>query len=351
MKKLVYNLVRLLLEKYNYFYFKKFRLYGLDNIPKDGGVIFSPNHQAAFLDPLLIGVTCTKKVTSLTRSDVFGGVFQWFLDALNMLPVYRIRDGYNSLKKNEKIFAKCHKVLAEKGAITMFSEGTHHKEYFLQNLSKGSSRMALEAQSSYPKNPIYIVPVGLNYSHHILPWQEVQIIYGKPIAVQDYLHNYMDNPNVVINQLKEELQTRMKSYLWLPEKDDSYLEKKELINLRNTRLGFSKFKELLHSQPNKLKKARFGGTLLKFLVILLSIPNLLPLFIIRKIVRLFKEPVFYSSIKYAGGLFIFSFWWILLILGGLYFGGIPLAIILFAGSFTLLYIRQAIISTYFSGRV
>lgn len=351
MKSFFYILVQLSLRCYNHFYFKRFRLYGLDNIPKEGGIIFSPNHQAAFLDPLIIGTTCNKKVISLTRSDVFGGTFQWFLDALNMLPVYRIRDGYNSLKKNDAIFDKCRTALANGGAITMFSEGTHHKEYYLQSLSKGSSRMALEAQSNYPKKPIYIVPVGINYSHHILPWQELHIVYGKPIAVQDYLHDYTNNSSLTINQLKEELRFQMKSCIWLPENDDSYLEKKEFINLRNTKYGFSKFKHLLHSNHSELKKTKSGGVFLKFVVALLGIPNLIPLFIIRKITRLFKEPVFHSSIKYAGGLFIFMFWWVLLVLIGLFFGGTSIAITLFVVSFILLYFRQTIISTYFSNRI
>ena len=88
----------------SHFYFRKIKIYGLENIPKEGGVLFSPNHQGAFLDPLLVGCNIPKRVTSLTRSDVFGGPFQWFLDALSMLPVYRIRNGYASLKKNEAIF-------------------------------------------------------------------------------------------------------------------------------------------------------------------------------------------------------------------------------------------------------
>ena len=40
---------------------------------------------------------------SLTRSDVFGGPLQWFLDAMEMLPIYRLRNGYSNLKKNEEI--------------------------------------------------------------------------------------------------------------------------------------------------------------------------------------------------------------------------------------------------------
>ena len=76
-----------------------------------------------------------KKITSLTRSDVFGGPLQWFLDALQMLPVYRIRNGYSNLKKNDAIFEKCFDLLGSGKFLLMFSEGGHHHEYYLKNLS------------------------------------------------------------------------------------------------------------------------------------------------------------------------------------------------------------------------
>ena len=56
------------------------------------------------MDPLLIGCNIDRPVTSLTRGDIFGGPMQWFMDALMMLPVDRIRNGYANLKKNEAIF-------------------------------------------------------------------------------------------------------------------------------------------------------------------------------------------------------------------------------------------------------
>ena len=108
------------------------------------GLLFSPNHQGALLDPLVLASLTKGKITSLTRSDIFGGPFQWFLDAFYMLPVYRIRNGYSNLKKNDEIFAKCYELLGLGKFMLMFSEGGHHNEYYLQNLSKGSSRLAFQ---------------------------------------------------------------------------------------------------------------------------------------------------------------------------------------------------------------
>lgn len=346
MKALFYKFILLLLKNYNRFYFRRIRIYGQEHIPKKGGVIFSPNHQGAFLDPLLVGTSCGSKVTSLTRSDVFGGPFQWFLDALKMLPVYRIRDGYSSLRKNAAIFDRCHQILGKGDHMMMFSEGSHHNEYYLQRLSKGSSRLALEAQEKFPDSTIYIVPVGINYSHHQLPWQEVHIVYGKPILVGNFLEAFNENRSATINQLREVLKREMKACLWLPENEEHYLQKKKYINLENTKLGFYKLREQLLLDPKHLKTIENKGSIGQFWISLFSLPNLLPLIGIGWVVKLFPDIVFHNSIKYMAGLFIFAFWWKILIFSGTYIYGISIGISLFIGSIFFLYLRQMLISKY-----
>lgn len=106
MKRFFYYFIKVTIKWASHCYFRKIKVYGLENIPKDGGILFSPNHQGAFLDPLLVGCNLPKTVTSLTRSDLFGGPLQWFMDALKMLPVYRIRNGYSNLKKKWGYFWK-----------------------------------------------------------------------------------------------------------------------------------------------------------------------------------------------------------------------------------------------------
>ena len=89
---------------YNPFYFQKSAgVWAREYTKRFGGLIFSPNHQGAFLDPITSrndlwardsthsqGVTCLEVA------------LQWFLDALKMLPVYRIRDGYQQPQKKQK---------------------------------------------------------------------------------------------------------------------------------------------------------------------------------------------------------------------------------------------------------
>ena len=45
-------------------YFRRIKVTGKENIPKDKPIIFAPNHQYAFMDALLI-VVITKKIMAL----------------------------------------------------------------------------------------------------------------------------------------------------------------------------------------------------------------------------------------------------------------------------------------------
>ena len=314
MKEIFYQIIKYFFYYTARFYFKRVKVYGLNNIPRDGGILFSPNHQGALLDPLLVGSNISRSVTSLTRSDVFGGPFQWFMDALRMLPVYRIRNGYANLKKNDNIFEKCRKILGKGECIMMFSEASHHNEYFLQRLSKGSSRLALEAQIEFPESNISIVPVGINYGHHQIAWSDLHLVYGKPISVKNFINN---NNSIAenINCLRENLEEKMKECLWIPDKNDQYYEKKKMITPKNTKLEFDELKEGIKNESLKSKGLvdKFfakNTRLLKTLIFLFSIPNFLPLLLIKNIISKFKDIVFYSSVKICLGPIIFPLWWL-----------------------------------------
>ena len=284
-------------------------VYGYENIPKEGGVLFSPNHQGAFLDPLLIGSMTPKKITSLTRSDVFGGPLQWFLDAFQMLPVYRIRNGYSNLKKNDAIFEQCYELLGSGKFLMMFSEGGHHDEYYLKRLSKGSSRLAFQAQLKNPNKKIYLQPVGINYGHHKQARCTLHLVYGKPVRVSQFVSDTKTEAEN-INTLRLELQNRMRDCLWLPDNTENYPLQKERINRRTTTMEFQPLKRILSNDFKQLPIRRKLSNTRRLIAILLSIPNVIPLWITRKVIGKFDDVVFVSSMKYAMGVFFFPLWWL-----------------------------------------
>ena len=331
-----------MLRYYNYVYFRNIEVHGLENIPKDGGVLFSPNHQGAFLDPLLIGSMTPSKITSLTRSDVFGGPFQWFLDAFQMLPVYRIRNGYSNLKKNDLIFDKCYKLLSEGKFMMMFSEGGHHDEYYLQRLSKGSSRLVFQTLKKYPDQKIYLMPVGINYGHHRQPRCTLHLIFGKPILVNAKTDSKLSEAEN-INKLRDLLEDRMRACLWIAENSSHYHKQKQKINRLTTQLPFEKLKEELQSNFSKLPNRKKTSTVDTYTSILLGIPNLIPLWITRKVISKFDDIVFVSSMKYAMGVFFFPIWWFLSGLGVAYAFGNTVMTWYFLICISSLFVRQRIL--------
>lgn len=340
LKQFLYFFFKYFFKIYTYGYFREVKIYGQENIPKKGGILFSPNHQGAFLDPLLIGAFTPKTITSLTRADVFNGPQRWLFDAFKMLPVYRIRNGYQNLKKNDLTFEKCFSLLGKGENILMFSEGGHHDEYYLQNLSKGSSRLVYQAQLKNPNQKIYLQPVGINYGHHKQPRCTLHLVFGQPILVQDFIKTDQPEPQN-INQLKEKLADAMKVCLWLPENSYNYNKLKKGINAHNTRLGFEELKAKLRAEkelapPQAGPNKKLWGTLL-------ALPNLLPLWITRIIIHKFPDEVFVSSLKYAAGAFLFPLWWWLSTLAIHHYCGGLVALIYCVGSVGSLLFRQRIL--------
>jgi hypothetical protein len=266
------------------------------------------------------------------------------MDALNMLPVYRIRNGYANLKKNEAIFDQCKNLLSNNQWIMMFSEAAHHDEFYLQPLSKGSSRLAYEAQEN-SDNPIYIVPVGINYGHLRNPFCDLHLVFGEAILIRPLIGTTAQKPER-INTIKAKLRTGMEKCMWLPEKDEYYEDRKKLIHSGNTKKSFHELKMGIQDQSLRPKKALKTQKWHKLLIRLLSIPNFLPLLVLKKILGLFKDVVFYSSIKMSTGLILFIFWWAVIFLVGGVLWGWQIGLSVTIGCVTLLYIRQILSIKY-----
>lgn len=311
MKNIFYQVFKRMMRLSMNFYFSKIEIIGLDNIPKNKPCVFSPNHQNAFLDALIIGCVAPIKISYLTRADVFNKTYAWFMDALQMIPIYRIRDGVNSLSLNEQIFEKCRQKIKNDKSILMFSEGNHGNDYFLRPLKKGSSRFSLESQEMMPEKDILIIPVGLNYFHHQKPGYKIAIVIGEPIRVRDYVQDFKKNSATTINRLRDILADSMKSCLLLPEEEEDYLEKRELINRQTEKFSFGNLKEKLARKEELPERKAFKPGFAK-MSDAVSLLNFGPLLVIKMVLSPIKDIVFRASLKYAIGMFLFPIWWLLL---------------------------------------
>ncbi|MBL4745129.1 MAG: 1-acyl-sn-glycerol-3-phosphate acyltransferase [Flavobacteriaceae bacterium] len=206
----MYQFVKIYFQAGLYCYFQKISVVGKENIPRKGAVMFISNHPNALLDPLLIGITNNRKSNFLTRAGVFKNksIIRFFT-MMKMIPIYRIRDGWSNLSKNEAIFETCYDLLNTQEALVIFAEGSHNIKKRIRPLSKGFTRILFGTVDKYPELPISIIPVGINYSNSVNFPCQVSIHYGTPIDVtkhysKDTLKNSIDSlKEVVSNSLKE----------------------------------------------------------------------------------------------------------------------------------------------------
>ena len=75
-------------------------------------------------------------------------------------------------------------------------------------------------------------------------------------------------------------------------------------------MDFKTLKSALQNNYNKMPEVKPKSKTRKVLIFLLSLPNIIPLWISRKIIGKIEDIVFVSSLKYVLGVFLFPIWWL-----------------------------------------
>lgn len=128
--------------------FFRIRVYGRENWPTEGGGLVCPNHQS-FLDPLLVGLTCDRRLNFLARGTLFKFLpLRMLISSLDAIPVDREGSGLAGLKETLKRLKRGEMVL-------IFPEGTRTRDGELQPLKGGFIPMAR-------RGGVPIVPVAID---------------------------------------------------------------------------------------------------------------------------------------------------------------------------------------------
>ena len=167
-------------------YFGRIKISGKENLVKEAPMIWGANHENALIDPLIKTTRFPLMIHYLVRADVFKNpVVRKFLNSLNLMPVYRIRDGVNSVKANEVIFKNCFEAFRKGEHLILYPEASHDPRRQRKIAKKGIARIALGAMHE-PDAPekLYIIPVGTNYSRHKWFRSSVHVVFGEPILIE-----------------------------------------------------------------------------------------------------------------------------------------------------------------------
>ena len=203
--------------------YRNIRYVNRERIPQDGAVIYAPNHTNALMDALVILAMDRKAKVFVARADIFKKPLLAKIFAfLKIMPIMRLRDGVDEVKKNYETIERAVDVLRDKVPFCIFPEGTHQAKYSSLPLSKGIFRIAFQAQELMPDMPLYIVPVGMRYGSFFRFRSTVRVQIGEPINVQEFVNSHSENtPQEQMNILKDILAERMKSsILYIPNDED-----------------------------------------------------------------------------------------------------------------------------------
>ena len=195
-------------------HYRRFMVKGRENIPWGEHFIIAPCHQNALMDALVVLEVMNRKTVFLARADIFQNpVARFFLTWLRISPVYRIRDGRESLSRNEDIFNTARQVLEKGVPLCLMAEGRHNDRHQLLPLVKGMFRIAGATQRELGDKPLYILPVGLDYDDYECLYHNVSINIGKPIDIRHFMEEFEANEPVALNQMRSALTVSLKAQM------------------------------------------------------------------------------------------------------------------------------------------
>lgn len=157
-------------------FYGRWRVYGLENIPKTGGLLFVANH-ASYIDPPLgwAAADPVRRVWGIAKSELWDKRYVgYILDCIGVFPVHR-------QSADRAMFRRALELLAQGEAVGLFPEGTRTANGELQPPRSG---IALLVQ----KSGVPVVPVGLLGTFEMLPRNRkslkrvpLTVVFGKPL--------------------------------------------------------------------------------------------------------------------------------------------------------------------------
>jgi len=309
LRKLWLHSVRFYIKLGLFFYYRRIQVFKTEKIPKHKPILFLSNHQNALLDALLIATTSGRFSYFLTRASVFNKpIVTKLLKSLQMLPIYRIRDGWSNLANNNPIFESCTDLLKNNEAVAIFPEGSHNLKRTVRPLSKGFTRIVFDTLDKFPETDLQLVPVGLNFENAMAYGDRCSIFYGRVISAKKYT---TEDRNQAVVQLKRDIHhaiSKLTTHIESEFYDDT------LKKLTNLNADFLNPKAVNACIKNDLKECEFikvkSFHIIKSLLKYLSIINLiLPYGIWKLLIQpKISEEEFIGTFRFAVAISLVPIW-------------------------------------------
>ena len=161
------------------------KVYGKENIPNTGSLIFAGNHKMA-VDPTLVMSSTNRIVHYMAKEELFKGFHGWLFNKIGLIKIDREKSNVVAILKAEEIL--------KEGGI--FPEGTRNKtDNELLKFKLGAVKMAKETATK-------IQPFSIRGQYKLFR-KGVELEFGKTI----------DITNMEINEANEYLKNEILKFL------------------------------------------------------------------------------------------------------------------------------------------
>jgi len=212
---MVYSILKFLLRVSAELFFGKHHIKNLERLNNGKPLVVCANHTTAHLDGVLIMIFSKRKFHVLVRGDIFKK--KWlasFLGKINLIPIYRMRDGFSSLEKNNETFDICYEILKRNEAIIIFPEANCETERKLRKLHKGASKIAMMAEErSEFKLGVEMATVGITMESMVNAGGRIFLEASEPFSLNPYFSRYKENPNKALQDITTDIETDMRTVL------------------------------------------------------------------------------------------------------------------------------------------
>jgi 1-acyl-sn-glycerol-3-phosphate acyltransferase len=150
------------------------KVYGLHNVPPEGGLLLVSNHQS-YLDPVLLGVRLRRPLSYLAKSQLFKNpAFAWLIRSLGAFPV---KQGAGDVGAMKETIAR----LQAGDALNIYPEGSRTENGKMLPMEKGIGLVVRKAK-------VPVVPVVIDGSFRAWPRgrtmfrsSPIRVMYGPPL--------------------------------------------------------------------------------------------------------------------------------------------------------------------------
>src|SRR3954453_17928349 len=188
--------------------FRRIDVTGRSKLPKDRPAILAANHSNALADVALLVAKMPKFPQFLAAATWWKWPpVRWLFRFGGVVPIHRRREGETD--QNESSFRACHAALARNAHVAIFPEGEMHLDHGLLPLKTGAARIALAAAAEAGVGGILLVPVGLVYDNRGRWRSEVEVHFGDPIEIDEWVELYGTDPAKAVRAVTDLLADRL----------------------------------------------------------------------------------------------------------------------------------------------